>query len=254
MPLVFQSGVRFQRFLELALASRGKSYINPLRISFRQDGAYFEQTNESHTIAILGVVRPDFFQEYSPIGDIIIDVDVLYEVVSDHFKKEVDVSLSVEDGKLLVESSSVRYRADLLSADIPEVDKSNIRRRDGVIYIETDNHKLRYIYRTDATVFKDLKKKWEIVGFRASDKGLVMLIDTQQGHIERSLPVRKEYSNWDGEISFKLPVEVLQRIGKAYEHVYISVSASDDGEPAPVGFQTRTEQYDVGLLLLPMLD
>ena len=240
---------RLEDLLSYALADRNKAFIAPARYVFGEKQVVFKQTTQDKLIAVWATFDPKFFEEYEPIGDLIVMPNNLIAVLRDHFPHSPTITIRKTGDKLILESEIAKYEEPLLGVSIDDIE-ADTKTYEEVIYPIREGFDLKALFTIDLSVFKKAKKKWELIRFYIKKDSIDYSVELGAGKITYHLMAKPVLSP-SKEYNFAVRPELMQMFAKVLPAtVQFGIVASDE-EVGVVVISVKTDTYHINYWMIP---
>lgn len=241
---------RLVDLMSFALAERSRALISPALYDFREDGVLFKQATQDKMLATWSRISKDFFEEYEPIGELMVAPSSIIAIIRDHFTHSPTLTLEKTEDKLVIRSEISRYEEPLLATDVERLEGVETRSYEDLVYPVREGYDLKALYNIDLSPFRKAKKSWELVRFEIGPEGVTYELDLGAGKLKNKLLV-KPLIKPKNTYKLALPPDFLAMLSKVLSGpVRLGLVASDN-EPGLLVFHTKTDLYVLNYWRIP---
>jgi len=168
--------------------------VDPVKLTFTDDGIKVSQLDITRTLGVIAKIDKVQFKEYQPIGDILINADIIKRL-NKFFKTDDSIELTVASDTLKAIGSIETFEADLPSEEVPEL-KTETKETDyGVVLGKPQI--LAAFYLDMNEVKSDYGERRTLI---FNQNGLSMKIQEDVFRYDKRIRVMKKNVSQDGQV------------------------------------------------------
>lgn len=117
-----------QKFVRLLKELSLNWLLNPIVISFKEEGATISQMDATSTAYVYALIEKEFFTDYKAVGDVVLSKEYA-KLIKKVFRGDDDVEINV-DSKIVIKGS-----IDVLEIDLMSTEQINVVRDASIVVV-----------------------------------------------------------------------------------------------------------------------